>query len=375
MNITWKNCFRIAVTVFLLYLCIFYWGSVSSLISSVFTAATPIILGLSIAYVLNLVMSFYEGFFNKLSDKSILKKAKRIICVIAAILSLLGVIALLIYLIVPELVSCITFLIQEIPKHIQQLLKTDWIRSVIPEAILTELKNIEWGKVFSSAADYVGKGIGDAATIIIKAMTSVFSGTITTFVGIFFSVYILVQKEKLGAGIRRVAHHYLPKKINGKLSHIISVLNGCFKNYIVGQCTEAIILGVLCTVGMLIFRFPYAAMIGTLIGFTALIPIVGAYIGAAVGAIMILTVSPIKALLFIVFIIVLQFIEGNFIYPKVVGSSLGLPALWVLTAITIGGTLFGVLGMLLGVPLVATVYSLWREDLLRREALQTKIDE
>lgn len=370
MNITWKNCFRIAVTVFLLYLCIFYWGSVSNLISSVFAAATPIILGLCIAYVLNLVMSFYEGFFSKLSDKNILKKAKRIICVIAAILSLLGLIALLIYLIVPELVSCITFLIQEIPKHIQKLLKTEWIRSVLPETVLAELKSIEWAKVFSSAADYVSKGIGDAATIVIKAMTSVFSGTVTTFVGVFFSVYILVQKEKLSAGCRKVAHCYLSEKVNNKLSHIISVLNGCFRNYIVGQCTEAIILGILCTIGMLIFRFPYAAMIGTLIGFTALIPIVGAYIGAAVGAIMILTVSPIKALFFIIFIIVLQFIEGNFIYPKVVGSSLGLPALWVLTAITIGGALFGVLGMLLGVPLVATFYYLWREELNRREALK-----
>ncbi len=370
MNITWKNCFRIAVTVFLLYLCIFYWGSVSNLISSIFTAATPIILGLCIAYVVNLVMSFYESLFDKLPEKNILRKAKRIICVIAAILSLLGIIALLIYLIVPELVSCITFLIQEIPKHIQQLLKTEWIRTVLPESVLTQLKSVEWGKVFSSAADYVSKGIGDAATIIIKTMTSVFSGTITTFVGIFFSVYILVQKEKLGEQCRKVSRSYLSKKVNDKLSHIISVLNSCFKNYIVGQCTEAVILGILCTVGMLIFRFPYAAMIGTLIGFTALIPIVGAYIGAAIGAIMILTVSPIKALLFIVFIIVLQFIEGNFIYPKVVGSSLGLPALWVLTAITLGGTLFGVLGMLLGVPLVATVYCLWREDLIRREALK-----
>ncbi len=370
MNITWKNCFRIALTVFILYLCIFYWGGVSTFLGSLLAATTPIVIGLCIAYVLNLVMSFYEGFFEKLSNKNILKKGKRIICVIAAILSLLGLIALLLYLILPELISCITFLIQEIPKHIQRLLKTEWISVVVPENILVELKNIEWATIFGNAADYLSKGLGDAATVVFNAVTSVFSGTITAFIGIFFSVYILVQKEKLASQYKKITENYMPKKINRKISHFLHVLNGCFKNYIVGQCTEAIVLGILCTLGMLIFRFPYAAMIGTLIGFTALIPIVGAYIGAAVGAIMILTVSPIKALLFIVFIIILQFIEGNFIYPKVVGSSLGLPAIWVLVAITIGGTLFGVLGMLLGVPLVATVYTLIREDLNHREKLK-----
>ena len=137
--------------------------------------------------------------------------------------------------------------------------------------------------------------------------------------------------------------------------------------FIVGQCAEALILGGLCMVGMTVFRFPYAMMIGTLIGFTALIPIAGAYIGAGVGAVMILTQSPVKALLFLVFIVVLQQLEGNLIYPKVVGNSIGLPALWVLAAITVGGSLIGITGMLLGVPLAAALYRLLREDLQHRE--------
>ena len=140
----------------------------------------------------------------------------------------------------------------------------------------------------------------------------------------------------------------------------------CFHRYIVGQCTEAVILGVLCTVGMLIFRFPYAPMIGALIGFTALIPVAGAYIGAAVGAIMILTVSPLKALLFLVFIVVLQQLEGNLIYPKVVGKSIGLPAIWVLAAITVGGSLMGIAGMLISVPITAALYRLLKEDMRRQ---------
>ena len=151
---------------------------------------------------------------------------------------------------------------------------------------------------------------------------------------------------------------------------ILGIFDDCFRKYLVGQCTEAVILGALCALGMMIFKFPYAVMIGTLIGFTALIPVAGAYIGAAVGAIMILTVSPVQSLLFLVFIVVLQQIEGNLIYPKVVGSSLGLPALWVLAAVTIGGGVMGIPGMLLGVPISAALYRLIKQDVLKKETLQ-----
>ena len=149
--------------------------------------------------------------------------------------------------------------------------------------------------------------------------------------------------------------------------YVLSVLNDCFRRFIVGQCVEAVVLGVLCALGMTLLRLPYAAMIGALVGFTAIIPVAGAYIGAVIGAIMILTVSPIKALLFLVFILVLQQVEGNLIYPKVVGSSMGLPAFLVLAAVTVGGSLGGILGMLIGVPLTAAVYRLLKEDLKKAE--------
>ena len=154
-----------------------------------------------------------------------------------------------------------------------------------------------------------------------------------------------------------------------RLLYGLRIFNESFRGYIVGQCTEAVILGVLCVVGMLIFRFPYAGMIGSLVGFTALIPVAGAYIGAAVGAVMILTQSPLKALLFGVFLVILQQLEGNLIYPRVVGRSIGLPALWVLAAVTVGGSLMGIPGMLLGVPITAALYRLIREDMSRRERL------
>ena len=155
---------------------------------------------------------------------------------------------------------------------------------------------------------------------------------------------------------------YLKESVMNKIKYVLSILNDCFRRYIIGQCTEAVILGVLCTVGMLILGLPYATMIGAFIAFTALIPIAGAYIGAGVGAFMIVMVSPIKALVFLIFIVVLQQLEGNLIYPRVVGSSIGLPGIWVLAAITIGGGVMGVGGMLLGVPIAATIYRIIKND-------------
>ena len=165
---------------------------------------------------------------------------------------------------------------------------------------------------------------------------------------------------------------YLPAECSRKIFVVLDILNTSFRSFIIGQCVEAVVLGVLCMLGMLLFRLPYAAMIGALVGFTALIPVAGAYIGAGVGAFMILTVSPVKAAGFLVYIVVLQQLEGNLIYPRVVGSSIGLPGLWVLAAVTVGGSLFGIGGMLIGVPLTAAVYQLIRRDVKRREKVFRK---
>jgi predicted PurR-regulated permease PerM len=184
-------------------------------------------------------------------------------------------------------------------------------------------------------------------------------------IGLIFSLYVLIEKEKLGSQIRTLVKTYLPKTAN-KIFYVTSVLDDSFHSFIVGQCLEAVILGGLCVTGMLLLQFPYAIMIGVFIGFTALIPVAGAYIGAAVGAIMILTVSPLQALQFLLFVVVLQQLEGNLIYPKVVGESIGLPGIWVLTAVTVGGGVLGVGGMFLAVPLFAASYRLIKEDVLRR---------
>ncbi len=369
MKITWKNCLRIGISIFVLYLCIFYWQSVSAFIGSAIGAATPIFVGLGIAYVLNILMTGYEKhYFPKHSNKKIVSKTRRGVCIFLSIITLLAIIAVVVWLVVPELISTVTFLVSEIPILIEEALTTEWAQKILPEDILASLSSIDWAAYIEKIIDTFGSSLGSAVNMVVSAVTSVLSVTITIFISIIFSVYLLYSKDKmLGQGMRML-NNYVPARITDRIVHWLRVFNESFRGYIVGQCTEAIILGVLCTIGMYIFRFPYAAMIGAFIAFTALIPIAGAYIGAAVGALMMLTESPIKALLFIVFIIVLQQLEGNLIFPKVVGKSIGLPAFWVLAAVTIGGGIFGVLGMIIGVPITAALYRLIREDVNRREA-------
>ena len=203
-----------------------------------------------------------------------------------------------------------------------------------------------------------------------KAVSSVFSSIFNIFLAAVFALYLLLGKEKIAKQLERVLDTYFKNDKTHAFYHIIATLNDTFRSFIVGQCSEAVIIGVLCTLGMYIFQFPHAMATGALVGLTALIPVAGAWIGACVGALLILTVSPIKALLFLVYIIILQQLENNLIYPKVVGTSIGLPGIWVLAAITIGGGALGIGGMLISVPIAAAVYRLLREDVTRREALE-----
>ena len=240
------------------------------------------------------------------------------------------------------------------------------------ERILEMFPELKNGFDFSNISTQVEQvirtvigGVGGAVDSIVNAVSSMFSVLVNIAIGLIFSLYVLLDKEGLAKRAKRLISTYLSKP-SKKIFYTLEVLDESFHSFIVGQCIEAVVLGLLCIVGMLLLRFPYAVMIGVFIGFTALIPIAGAYIGAAVGAVMILTVSPLQALQFLVFVVILQQLEGNLIYPKVVGQSIGLPGIWVLTAITIGGGVLGVGGMLLAVPLFAAGYRLLREDLARR---------
>ena len=368
MKITWKDCFKVVISILIIYLCVFYWENVANLLGVLFSASLPIIFGLIIAYVLNILMSFYEKhYFIRWKENTFVKKSKRGVCLIAAILTLIGIVTAVVWIVIPELVMAIQFLIAEIPPIIEKVLQSEFVVNTLPEDILSQFSNTNWNEFISKGTEYLTNGIGNALNTVVNTVSTVTSTFITSVISIIFAIYFLLSKEDLQRQSKKVLHLYLPSDLEQKVLHVLQVLNDCFHRYVVGQCVEAVILGLLCILGMLVFRFPYAVMVGTLIGFTALIPVAGAYIGAGVGAIMILTVSPVKALLFIVFVLVLQQLEGNLIYPKVVGKSVGLPAVWVLAGVTIGGGLFGIVGMLIGVPLVSAFYRLLHEDMIKRE--------
>lgn len=368
-DLSWKNCFRAAFSVFVLFVCISSWKHVVRFLGVMFQAAAPIILGIVMGYILNILMNFYERhYFPRKVQGKRFQKSRRPVCLAASFVTLIVILVWLTGTVIPELVSCVKFLTAEIPPAIEELFASEWMNEVLPEDVLYQLSSMDLMEHVLKIVQKITSGLGDAANVIINAVSSTISIIVNVFIGTVFSVYLLFGKEKIKVQSMRVMGHYLPEKWNEKILYGLSVLNDSFHKYIVGQCTEAVILGVLCFAGMVVFRFPYAGMIGTLIGFTALIPIAGAYIGAGVGAIMILTVSPLKSVLFLVFLVVLQQLEGNLIYPRVVGKSIGLPALWVLAAVTIGGKLSGILGMMIGVPIAAAVYRLVCEDMERRES-------
>lgn len=369
MSIKWKTCFRVGCSIFLLFLCIHYWDGFVVLLSRILSAASPVFAGLIIAYILNILMSFYERhYFKKLSAKKIVKNSRRPVCMVLAMVTLVGIVALIISLVIPELVSCVKFLVAEIPPAMEDLLSNELVMEVLPTTMLSELSKIDWQNSISTIAKVITSGLGSTMSTIYSAVSSVFSAIITFFIALIFSVYLLLGKEQLQNQCRRLMHNYMRPKWVEKFMYVFDVVNDSFHRYIVGQCTEAVILGLLCMIGMLILGLPYAVMIGSLIGFTALIPVAGAYIGAGVGAFMIFTISPVEALIFLIFILVIQQVEGNLIYPKVVGNSIGLPAIWVLATVTVGGSLMGISGMLIGVPIAAAFYRLLKEDVTRREA-------
>ncbi len=374
MKLEFKQLWKIAVVIFALYLAIQLWPGVLSLGGAVIAAAFPLIIGAIIAYVLGILMGWFERHYFPRSQRKLVQKTRTGVCLTAAIVALLLIVALVVGLVLPELTDSIMLIVNKLPAALEALVNTIESWGILPEDIIGVLDKIDWKSRIMDYVKVVTSGIGGVMDTVIKTVSSLFSGLVTALLAVIFALYLLLGRDKLKDQCSRVIHHYLPGKWVARVLYVLRILDDCFHKYIVGQCTEAVILGLLCTIGMLLFQFPYATMVGALVAFTALIPIAGAYIGAGVGAFMILTVSPIKALLFLVFIVVLQQLEGNIIYPRVVGSSLGLPGLWVLAAVTVGGGIMGVTGMLLGVPLTAALYRIWQNDLHRREGAKPDLE-
>lgn len=342
----------------------------TKLLSILLGALKPLLIGFFIAYIFNIVMKAFEKHYLPKSNSPFVVKTRRPICLVLSFTIAVAAIILISYIIVPEIVKAFGVLYDEIPPSFTKA--KDYVTDKLNEypEIQKKIENLEfdWASIAGKLSKVLTSGVAgilSSAWGIIGGVTS----TLTNLVlGIIFAIYMLLRKDKLIRDINRLRRLWFSESVNRKTSHFMQTANETFQSFFVGQFIEAIILGTLCFIGMKILKLPYAAMSGTLVGVTAFIPIVGAFIGAGLSAFIILTENPMQALIFIIFLLILQQFEGNIIYPKVVGGTVGLPSIWTLAAVTIGGGLFGILGMLLGVPLAGTLYKLSFEKLESAEA-------
>lgn len=359
----------IFVACILIYLGIRYVSVVAYAISWLMDLVFPLLLGIILALIFNVPMKPIEKWLLSINKSSKMKKASRPLAIVLSFFVIFGIFIGIAVLVVPEVVSAVKIVIENIMLAIDQLVKLEESTdlSEVPFGEIFAKIDIDWIQMKTQLEQWA-KNISDQLMNIVASGVGSVAGSIVDFiVAITFSIYILSGKEKLKRQVKHLIYVWIPENVGNNFLHVASVCNQTFQSFVIGQVTEAIILGSLCAIGMLILRLPYAPMIGALVGVTALLPIVGAYIGAIVGAFMILTVNPFKAFVFIIFLLILQQIEGNLIYPRVVGSKINLPAIWVLAAITIGGNLAGPVGMLFAVPIMSSAYILLKEATEKKE--------
>lgn len=341
-----------------------YFEQIAGMAANLWNVMFPLILGVAVAYVINIIMVRVEKIYFPHTRNRLLAASRRGASIVVSLLLVAGIFALVARLVLPELGKAFGVIGRNVPIVLEDA--AEWLEKNNAGSTAAMLKDVDWNSVMDKVMGVAKTGITSFVNSTLTAVGAVIGSVVNFFIGLIFGIYILAGKEKLRSQVSRIMHAYLKEGTVARIRYVYRTANATFSSFIIGQCTEAVILGTLCTIGMLLFRFPYAPMIGAFIGATALIPIVGAYLGAAVGAFMILTVDPLKALFFLVFIVVLQQLEGNLVYPRVVGSSIGLPGIWVLAAVTVGGGLGGIGGMLLGVPVAATAYKLLRADVAVR---------
>ena len=337
----------------------------------------PFIYGGAIAFVLNIPMRGIEEKLLKRWKGKRAEKLKRPLSILLSIILILLLLTAVVGMIIPQVAETISEIAKKIPAFMEHM-TVEIERLARKESVLAdwaeklEAMEIKWDEVLENAIYFLKNGAGSMLGSTFSVAGSIISGVVNIVIGFVFALYILAQKERLADQGRRVLSAYLPARVEEKILEVCGLLYKNFTSFITGQCLEAVILGTLFVIFMTVFRMPYALVVGVLIAITALIPIVGAFIGCAVGVFLIMINDPIQALWFLVLFLVLQQIEGNLIYPRVVGSSVGLPSIWVLTAVSVGGGLFGVVGMLVFIPLLSTGYTLFKESVNKRNALKSK---
>ena len=385
-KISIKKIRELIVFTALLVVALWKFDVVLGVLKTIWDIIFPFVLGGAIAFLTNVPMSFLEKkiFENAKKKNKIVRKLKRPISLILTIVLVVGVIALVMFGVIPQLTRTMGTLVTSINDFIPQM--QSWIGDFFHnnQEIMNLVDQIEFNpdQAIKWGISLLGNGAGNMMNTTMSAVGSIVSGVATFFIAFSFACYILFQKEKLHIQIRKVFFAFLPRQKADAFLKVCSLTYRTFANFLAGQCLEAVILGSMFVVTLSILRMPYALLIGILIAFTALIPIFGAFIGCAVGSFLIFMVSPQQAILFVIVFLVLQQIEGNLIYPHVVGESVGLPSIWVLAAVTIGGNLMGIVGMLVFIPLLSVLYTIFREFVYLRlkkqnikQVTKTEIEE
>lgn len=340
-----------------------YWALnnfqiILDIFNSILAVIMPFLLGIMIAFILNVLMIRIEKILSRFILDKKYTSFKRVISIIVSLLIVIGVIGIIITLIIPELTNAIKVIVKSFPETFEQL--QVWINqngNSFPQ-LETWINSVDLNSIASELSGLFKIGLTGMLGSTVDVISMFFTSILNLVVGIVFALYILMSKETLKRQSHKLIDAYIPKRISVKLLEVGTLARTTFSNFVIGQTVEAFILGTLCAVGMAVLNLPYAPMVGSLVGITAFVPIVGAFIGGGIGAFMILTVDPMQALIFIIFLVGLQQLEGDLIYPRVVGSSVGLPSIWVLFAVTVGGGLWGITGMLFSVPVLSVVYAL-----------------
>lgn len=375
MELNKKNFKKILALVLLSAIIVYAVFNFKSLLyyaGKVVSVFAPLIAAFCVAFILNVLLRGLENkvffFFDK-SKHRFIKKLKRPICLVLTYIIALGIISVLVLVIIPNIIDTILQLVKAMPGFLEDARK--WVVSVaasfdIPESKVPTL-HLDFDSTIktlqSLVSDYSNSIVDGAANIT----SSVVGGVYDIIFSLIISVYVLAQKERIGRFVKRVIDAFIPQKTAKRIYHVSHLASESFSRFIGGQLIEAVLLGVLCYVGMLIFGFPNAAIVSVIISVTALIPIVGAIAGVAIGAFLIVITNPIKALLFVLFILILQQIESNVIYPRVVGKAVGLPSIIVVSAVLVGGNIGGILGVLVSVPLSALLFTLLKEAISNRK--------
>lgn len=364
--------------------CLWKYDVVVGALGFVFHIIFPFILGGAIAFVLNVPMNFIERHLfseSRIKGRRYMGKLARPVSMLIVIFGVIGVVGIVMFVLIPQLGTTFANLGASIQEFIPRV--QEWAEEMFHNnrEVMEWVDNLEfdWNKIMETGINFFKNGAGSVLDSTITAAKSIVSGITTFFIAFVFAVYILLQKEKLSLQAKKVLFAFIRKGRAEAALEVLSLTYNTFSSFLTGQCVEAVILGSMFVVAMTLFRLPYALLIGIVIAFTALIPIFGAFVGCAVGVFMIFIEDPFKALVFVVLFLVLQQIEGNLIYPHVVGNSVGLPSIWVLAAVSVGGSLMGVVGMLIFIPVVSVIYALFREvvylKLRQREITPEEIEE